>query len=155
MLCMFILYMSGGTCSLKSTPNDRFFGSHYMAILFPLRVFDKNLLRESHRRNIFFIFRFCWSCLTWALNRGLTANMRTQYLLGYGYMYVCIYTLQKSISIKYMFCNGICYINSTNIKLTNIKKIYMFCFFFYICMFDRETRSIILTEGLEWPMYVW
>ena len=39
MLCVLILYISGGTYSLKSTPNDI-------------------LLRGSCRRNIFYIFRF-------------------------------------------------------------------------------------------------
>ena len=50
-----ILYMSGGTYSLKSTPNDRFLRSFYMTILFTLRVFAWNLLRESCRRNIFIL----------------------------------------------------------------------------------------------------
>ena len=53
MLCVLILYISGGTYSLKSTPNAKFFKKLFMAILFTLRVFARNLLRENRRRNSF------------------------------------------------------------------------------------------------------
>ena len=33
-LCALILYINGGTCSLNSTPNDRFFEKLFMSILF-------------------------------------------------------------------------------------------------------------------------
>ena len=56
MLCVLILYISDGTYSLKSTPNDRFFEKLFMAILFNLRVFATNLLRGNRRRNLF-VFR--------------------------------------------------------------------------------------------------
>ena len=46
---------SGVDLRLKSTPNDRFFEKHSMAILFTLRVFAGNLLRGNHRRNTFCI----------------------------------------------------------------------------------------------------
>ena len=49
--------MSGGTYSLKLSPNDRFFERLFMAVLFTLIVFEKNLLRGS-RRNIFHISIF-------------------------------------------------------------------------------------------------
>ena len=47
MLCVLILYISGGTYRLKSTPNDRLFEKIFMTILFTLRVFVRNLLRGS------------------------------------------------------------------------------------------------------------
>ena len=72
--------MSGGTYNLKSTPNDRFIEKLFMAILFPPRIFVRNLLRGSRRRNIF-IFSF-W-CLSWDLNSDLTSNKPTHYLLYY------------------------------------------------------------------------
>ena len=56
MLCLLTLYMSGGIYSLKSTPNDWFLEKLFMAILFTLRVFAKNLLRGNRRRNIFSYF---------------------------------------------------------------------------------------------------
>ena len=55
MLRVLILYIRGGTYSLKSTPNDRFSEKLFMTILFTLRVFARNLLRGSRRRNIFHI----------------------------------------------------------------------------------------------------
>ena len=55
-LCVLILYISGGTYSLKSIPNDRFFKRLFGAILFALRVFARNLLRGNRRRNAFRIF---------------------------------------------------------------------------------------------------
>ena len=41
MLCALISYMSGGTYSLKSIPNDRFFGKLFMTILFTLSFYQK------------------------------------------------------------------------------------------------------------------
>ena len=45
-----------GTYSLKSIQNHRFFLEVFIGILFAVKVFDRNLLRESHRRIIFFFF---------------------------------------------------------------------------------------------------
>ena len=54
MLYTLILYISNGTYSLKSTPNDRFSEKLFIAILFTLRVFARNLLRGNRRRNIIY-----------------------------------------------------------------------------------------------------
>ena len=43
---------------LKLTSNNRFLRTFFMADLFTLRVFARNLLRVNSGRNIFFIFRF-------------------------------------------------------------------------------------------------
>ena len=54
MLCALILYVSGGIYSLTSTPNAIFLRNFFIAgILFTLRVFARNLLRDNRRRNIF------------------------------------------------------------------------------------------------------
>ena len=50
MLCVLILYMSGGMYCLN-VPD--FFEKLFMAILFTLKVFARNLLRGNRRRNIF------------------------------------------------------------------------------------------------------
>ena len=84
MLYVLILYVSNWTYSLKSTTNDRFLRSFFMAILFALRVFVRNLLTGTRRRNILFIYSF-W-CLTWALNQGVTSDKPTYYLLNYSNM---------------------------------------------------------------------
>ena len=55
MLCALILYVSDQTYSLTSTPIDRLLRNFLMAGLFTLRVFARNLLRGSRRRNIFHI----------------------------------------------------------------------------------------------------
>ena len=65
---------------LKSTPNDRFLKNFSWQFPFTFRVFAKNPLRGSCRRNIF-IFSF-W-CLIQGLNSGLTSNQPTNYLLDY------------------------------------------------------------------------
>ena len=54
-VCVKFLYVSGGTYSLTSTPNDIFLRNFFMVVLFTLRVFANNLLRGSRRRNIFHI----------------------------------------------------------------------------------------------------
>ena len=48
-----ILYISVEIYNLKSTPYDRFSEKLFMAILFTLRVFARNLLRVNCRRNTF------------------------------------------------------------------------------------------------------
>ena len=66
MLCVLILYISsvGGKYSIKSTPNNRFFAKHFMAVLLILRVFARNLLRGS--------------------NPGFSSNKAIHYLLDRG-----------------------------------------------------------------------
>ena len=80
MLYVLILYISGGTYSLKSTPNDRF-EKLFMAILFTLRVFARNLLRENRQRNT---FRILFWCPAWDSNPGFSSNKPTHYLLDHG-----------------------------------------------------------------------
>ena len=53
-LCAVNLYVSGWTCSLTLTPNDRFLRNFFMEYLFTLRVFARNLLGANGLRNIFF-----------------------------------------------------------------------------------------------------
>ena len=66
-VCVLIIYISGGTYSLKSTPNGRetWLEKFFMAILFMLIDFAWNLLQGSCRRNIFIFIS------DWGLNRGL------------------------------------------------------------------------------------
>ena len=66
MLSVLILYMTGGTYSLKSTPNDRFYGKLFSAIFL---ISVKTLLTGSHRRNIFSYF---------------ASNKSIQHLVDYG-----------------------------------------------------------------------
>ena len=58
MLYVLNFYMSIGIYSLKSTPNDRLLRSFFMKILFALRIFARNLLKGSRRRNNFSYFHF-------------------------------------------------------------------------------------------------
>ena len=81
MLWVLILFISGGTYSLKSTPNDRFFEKLFTPILFTLRVFARNLLRGNRRRNT---FRISFWCLAWDSNSALSSNKPTHYLLDHG-----------------------------------------------------------------------
>ena len=81
MLCVLILYINGGTYSLKSLPNDRSFKKLFMAILFTLRVFARNLLRGNRRRNK---FRILFRCLAWGSTPGFLSNKPTHYLQNHG-----------------------------------------------------------------------
>ena len=56
MLCVLILYISGGNYSLLSTPNDRFFEKLFIAILFTLRVFARNLPKKKSSKKYFSYF---------------------------------------------------------------------------------------------------
>ena len=53
-LCALILYLSGPTV-LNSTLNAEFLEELYMAILFTLKIFARNLLRGNRRGNTFYI----------------------------------------------------------------------------------------------------
>ena len=92
MLCVLILYISGGDYSLKSTPNDRVFEKLYMPILFTLRVFARILLRGNHRRNT---FRISFWCPAWDSNPGFSSNKPTYYLLDHGDFECTLYTNKK------------------------------------------------------------
>ena len=61
--------------------NDRLFEKLFMAILFILWVFARNLLKGNRRRNTFCIL--CWY-LVWGSNPDFTSNQPTHYLLDYG-----------------------------------------------------------------------
>ena len=76
-VCVLIFYISGAVYCLKSTPNNRFFVKLFMAILFTLIVFAKNLLRRNRRRNI---FRILFLCSAWGSNPGFTSNEPTTLL---------------------------------------------------------------------------
>ena len=52
LVCVLILYMSSGTYSFKSNPNNTFFEKFYL--------FTEFLLRWSHRRNFFFSYFVLW-----------------------------------------------------------------------------------------------
>ena len=84
---MLILYISGGTYSLKLTPNDRFFEKLFMAILFTLRDFVRNLLRGNCRRNT---FRISFWFLVWDSNPGFSSNKPTHYLLDHSDAFILI-----------------------------------------------------------------
>ena len=81
MLCVLILYISGGTFSLKSTLNDKFLEKLFMTILFNLRVFAKNLVKGNRRRNT---FRISFWFLAWDSYPGYSNNKLTHYLLDHG-----------------------------------------------------------------------
>ena len=66
---------------LQSTPNDRFFEKLFVAILFTLAVFARNLLRGNLRWNT---FRISFWCLAWGSNPGFSSNNPKHYLLDHG-----------------------------------------------------------------------
>ena len=75
MLCALILYMSGGSYSLKSTPNDRFLrSSSWQFYLYS--DFLPEIYWEAVAKKIFFFIISFW-CLIWDLSRGLTSNKPT------------------------------------------------------------------------------
>ena len=76
MLCVLILYISGGTNRLKSTPNDRFVKKLFIAILFTLTDFVRKLMRRNCRRYTFCILFWC---LAWFSNPFFTSNKPTNF----------------------------------------------------------------------------
>ena len=77
-----ILYISGGTYSLKSTANDRFFEKLFMAISYLLsELLPEICWEENRRRNT---FRILFWCLAWGSNPGFSSNKPMHYLLDHG-----------------------------------------------------------------------
>ena len=83
MLCVLILYSEW----------QIFFEKLFMAILFTLRVFARNLLKGNRRRNTFCIY---FLCLARGSNPDITSNKRTHYSLDYGDL---CYKLMESSNI--------------------------------------------------------
>ena len=79
MLCVLILYVKGGTDSLTSTPNDRFFENLFNGkFIYPQSFCQKYAERKSPKKYIFFHISFLDT------NPGFTSNKNTLYLLDYG-----------------------------------------------------------------------
>ena len=71
MLCALILYVSGGTYSLKSTLKDRIFEKLFMAITIYSQSFCQKFTERKSKIKYFFIFRFV---VARRLNLGLSSN---------------------------------------------------------------------------------
>ena len=118
MLCALILYVNAETYSSTSTSNDIFLRNFFMAGLFTLRVFARNLLRGSRLWNIFHIskshqnfwwllrlisrYTTYWTTATWAIYQfkfiGLFESGNTFVMLFYHKIFYFIPTfLNKSI----------------------------------------------------------
>ena len=94
MLCDLILYMSGGSYSLTSTPNDKFLRNFFMA----------GLLFSELLPEICWDFHISFWCLAWDANPGFVANKTTHYLLDYN-----DFLIQSIWNFKFKFflvCDG-------------------------------------------------
>ena len=134
MLCALILYVSGGTYNLTATPNDRFLRNSFMAGLFTLRAFARNLLRANRQRNIF---------------QAFASNKPTQYILDHRDFQIVISYLNNigiSYTISFMYT---LMIKSSNKKyfptVFNIKLIlqhFLIYFLSSLCkLFTRLSRT--------------
>ena len=56
MLCVLILYISGGTYNLKSAPNDRFFEKLFMAIFIYFESFCQKSAERKSAKKYFLYF---------------------------------------------------------------------------------------------------
>ena len=55
MLCVLILYIKGGTYSLKPTPNDRFLKKLFMTILFTQSFCQKSAEKKSPKKYFLYL----------------------------------------------------------------------------------------------------
>ena len=112
MLRALILYMSGGTYSLKSTPNDRFFLSNFfMAGLFTFRVIARNQMRGSFRRKMF-IFSFIreWRDLQFKVDSERQIFLSKFFMAGLFTLRVFARNLlREEIAEKYFFLTDLVY----------------------------------------------
>ena len=83
MSCVLILYISGGTYSLKSTPNDRLFGETFHGNFIYSASFCQKSAERKLPKKYFSFFHISFWCLTWDMKTGFTSNKPTLYLLDY------------------------------------------------------------------------
>ena len=132
-VCVNFLYISGGTYSLKSTPNETFFEKLFMAILFTLRVFVRNHLR-GYRRRILFVFRFdVWPGTSGQTTSALRLIMRASKT---GHSFGCV--ARSAVLLKP---------NVANIHLFN------FCEEKFIQHGPITIASSCLISKKKWPNY--
>ena len=63
MLCVLIIYINGGTYSLKSPLYKRFLKNFFMAII----IYSQNFRQKPAWRELLKVIR-CWRCVVWGLN---------------------------------------------------------------------------------------
>ena len=80
MLCVLILIHKWRDLQFKVDSERQIFWETFMAILFTLRVFTRNLLRGNRPKNT---FRILFWCLAWGSNSGFSSNKPTHYLLDH------------------------------------------------------------------------
>ena len=80
MLCVLILYISGGTYSLKVIPNDRFFEKLFMANFYLLSEFLPEICWEEITEEILFVFCFD----VWPGTQTLAFHLISLHLLDHG-----------------------------------------------------------------------
>ena len=88
-----------GIYRLTLTAKNIFLRNFFMASLFTLRVFARNMLKEIAEEIIFF-FHVSFRCLTWDTNPGFSFNKPTHCLLDYGdfnYKLKIVHNFQRQI----------------------------------------------------------
>ena len=115
-VCVLILCISGGTYSLKSSPNDRFF---WETFLFTFRAFARNLLKGNRRRNN---FRILLWCLGWVSKPVFSSNKPTHYLLDHGDFLETIKAAILIWNLKNICLNTNKYWNSFSLTFSLTKK---------------------------------
>ena len=96
MLFVLILYISGGTYSLKSSPNDRFFWETFHGnFIYSQCYCQKSAERKSPKKYFsYFVLMLC--CLAWNSNLGFLSNKPTHYLLDHGdFIFIQLFFLNK------------------------------------------------------------
>ena len=103
-MCVNFVYYERRDQKFKVNSERQIFEKLFMAILFTLRFFSRNLLKGSRQRNIF-TFSFWW--LTWDSKRGLTSNKLTHYFLEYSafnmYIHICLLSDGENESLEFNF----------------------------------------------------
>ena len=97
MLCALILYVSGGTYSLTSAPNDRFYLETFYGNFYFLSEFLPEICWEEIAEEIFFIIIFDdWPGIR---TQAFASNKPTHYVLDHADFIPCI---PKRILLMYL-----------------------------------------------------
>ena len=129
MLCVLILYISGGTYSLKSTPNERFFWETFHGnFIYSQRFSQKSAERKSPKKYFFCILFWC---LAWDSNPGFSSNKPSSNLYSYSKFEVWKFEVVFIYKLNITYNVVDCFRLSITSIYTRITKWVWFAFEYY------------------------
>ena len=126
-----------------ATPNDRlFFEKLFMAILFTLRVFARNLLRGNRIFILCIFFVFCFDVRPGTRTLAFKSNKPTHYLLDYGDFFVVECSFAFSRNLQRLHC-CLCILSAFFVVAFSFNCILLFLLY-WCCWFTYNKVDVFI-----------